>query len=271
MGRTCTRAAGTTRSSADGVAGALRRSAALVAFLALAACGSSGHRDSVDVYAAVSLREPLLAARERLEAAAGAPVSFNFGASNDLARQALAARRADVFLSADEIQMDVVEEAGLVIGATRRTLLTNALVIVTRPGGPVIAVPEDLAGEAVSRLSIADPSGVPAGRYARRWLEGARLWDRLAPRIAPAIDARAALAAVESGGAQAGIVYATDAALSDRVQVALRIPPDRGPAIRYAGAVLAGGGPEEGARLLLAFLSGDGAREVFGSYGFVVP
>jgi molybdate transport system substrate-binding protein len=245
-----------------------------LAILSLLACASPAdlRENDLTVYAAVSLREPLLQAKERLEREAGAPVVFNFGASNDLARQIVAARRADVFLSADEIQMDLVERAGLIEPGTRRRILSNSLVIVVPrgKGPPLVEGPEDLAGPQVALLSMADPSGVPAGRYAKEWLEAAGLWEQVRGRIAPAIDARAALAAVESGGAQAGIVYRTDAALSRRVKVVYEIPAADGPAIAYTAAVLRGASPTESAGTLLGFLAGAGAEEIFGRYGFIV-
>jgi molybdate transport system substrate-binding protein len=246
----------------------------LLPLLITAGCRPSGDgTEELRIYAAVSLREPLLAARGRLSGVAGLPVEFLFGASNDLARQILAAGRGGLFLSADELQMDAVERGGKLVAGTRRIFLSNRLVVVVPAGAdqPRIASPEELAAPEIERLSIADPSGVPAGRYAAAWLRSAGLWDRVSSRIVPAIDARAALAAVESGGARAGVVYATDAAISRRVRVAFVVPPGEGPAISYAGAVLAGGGSEQGARRLLDFLSGEGAGETFGSWGFTVP
>lgn len=250
------------------------RAAALAgaALLLMSACGPAGSGgDGVDLYAAVSLRQPLVESRARLEAVAGAPVNFNFGASNDLARQIVAARRADLFLSADEVQMDVVERAGLVAPGTRRRILSNRLVVVVPRDAPArrIEGSGDLVAPWLERLSIADPAGVPAGRYAKAWLQSAGLWERLRGRIVPAVDARAALAAVESGGAQAGVVYATDAALSERIRVVWKVEGPGAPEITYAAAVLKDAAHPEAARRLLDFLDGGGAEEVFGRFGFI--
>jgi molybdate transport system substrate-binding protein len=194
-------------------------------------------------------------------------VRFNFGASSTLAEQILATRRADVFLSADVRQMDRVQRAGRVVPGTRRQPLSNVLVGVVPAGEPLLT-PVDLATDTVRSLSLAHPSAVPAGRYARAWLQAEGLWDDVAHKVAPAVDVRAALAAVESGAAEAGIVYATDAARSSRVRVAFEVRGETAPPIAYSAAALE---PDSArARELLAFLGGDRARAVFTELGFIV-
>jgi molybdate transport system substrate-binding protein len=244
--------------------------AALAALLAAAcATGPDPSPRALNVYAAVSLREPLLRSREAMSRRAESAIVFNFGASNHLARQIISARKADLFLSADETQMDLLEREGLLEGGTRIDFLSNGLVVVV-PEAAVIPIrePADLGSPSILRLSLADPAGVPAGRYAREWLRNAGLWKSLEDRVIPALDARAALAAVESGGVQAGVVYATDAALSRKVRVVYRVPREEGPEIRYAAALLAGTPSPARARTILDFLRSREAGEIFESYGF---
>src|SRR5207248_7801439 len=93
-------------------------------------------------------------------------------------------------------------------------LLANTLVVVS--DRPMTSLRDLLACE---RVAIGDPSAVPAGVYAREALQRAGLWDALQPRIVPCENVRAALAAVESGAAEAAIVYATDARLAKRARV----------------------------------------------------
>ena len=133
--------------------------------------------------------------------------------------------------------------------------------------GPDLS-PVDLATDAVRSLSIAHPSAVPAGRYARAWLQAEGLWDDVAHKLAPAVNVRAALAAVGSGAAEAGIVYATDAAVSKRVRVAWVVTGERAPPIAYSAAALL---PDSArAREFLGFLASRRARAVFEQLGFVV-
>ena len=117
------------------------------------------------------------------------------------------------------------------------------------------------------RLALGDPEAVPAGIYARQWLEKRGLWERLRDRVVPTLDVRAAFAAVESGNADAGIVYRTDAAISKRVRVALEVPEAEAPRIVYAAALLATArGPA--ARVFFEHLRSPVARGVFERVGF---
>lgn len=244
--------------------------------LPLAACGRSGEQTAgapeIVVYAAASTRDVLQELAVSYEAEQGVDLVFNFGSSGDLARQLVAAGRADVFLSADELEMDRVEAAGLLVTGSRRDLLENRLVVIVPADGAESGAgefqPADL--ERVRRLSLADVAAVPAGRYARAWLESIGLWSRVSDRVLPAVDVRAALAAVEAGAAEAGIVYATDAAVSRRVRIVFAVPQQAGPRIVYPVARIAGRPQAEAARAFVGFLRSSAAARRFEQYGFVV-
>jgi molybdate transport system substrate-binding protein len=162
--------------------------------------------------------------------------------------------------------MDELEEAGLVRPEDRVDLFSNRLaVVVSSTADVVLESPGDLL--AARRLALGDPEAVPAGIYARRWLEGRGLWEHLRGRVVPTLDVRAALAAVESGAADAGIVYRTDAAVSRRVRVAFEVPPSEGPTIVYPAAVLTASAPPP-ARAFFEHLRTPEARAVFTRLGF---
>jgi molybdate transport system substrate-binding protein len=239
------------------------------------ACGAREEEPELTVYAAASLRDVLQELGPEAEAEAGARLVFNFGSSGDLARQIVAAHQADLFFSADERELERVEAAGLVETGTRRALLSNQLVVIEpadeRPS--LFAAPFEpaqLAGAELELLSLASTDTVPAGRYARAWLEARGVWTRVASRVLPGVDVRAALAAVESGGARAGIVYRTDAARSRKVRIVHAIPLAEGPAISYPLAVLARRPELARARQLADFLASPAALEVFERHGFIV-
>jgi molybdate transport system substrate-binding protein len=223
------------------------------------------------VYAAASLRDALREVGAEFEARAGVRLVYNFGSSGDLSRQILAAGRADLFLSADEEELERVAAAGLVEPESRASLLSNQLVVIEPiEGASVFSAPFEPAQLArAPLLSLANPDTVPAGKYARAWLEARGLWSALEPRVLPGVDVRAALAAVESGAARAGIVYRTDAARSTRVRVVHAVPRAEGPAISYPLAVLKGREGGEAARELARFLASNEAQAVFARYGFV--
>ena len=222
------------------------------------------------VYAASSLRDVLQELAPAVERATGARLVLNLGASNDLARQIVAANKADLFFSADEGWMDHVAAAGLVDAASRRSPLSNRLVVVVpAEGGLKIAGARDLAATGVRRLALANPEAVPAGRYAKAWLDSQGVWSAVAARVIPALDVRAALAAVESGAVDAGIVYRTDAAQSKKARVAYVVPEEQGPRISYALAALAPRPHLETARAVAAWLAGPEAAAVFERFGFI--
>src|SRR6267142_5783715 len=225
----------------------------------------------INVYAAAGLRDVLQEIAPACEDAVGAHLVFNFGASNDLARQIEAGNKADVFFSADEAWMDHVAQAGLADAGSRHSLLSNRLVVVGLKDSPLnIQSPRDLVGPEVRRISLANPEAVPAGKYAKAWLEKVGLWDHLRDHVLPGLDVRAALAAVESGGAEAGVVYRTDAAMSKKVRIVYEVPEGDGPRISYPVAALRDRPRLDVARRVVAWLSGPKAAATFEQNGFSV-
>jgi molybdate transport system substrate-binding protein len=223
------------------------------------------------VFAAASLTDALKEIAASWELAGGEGIAFNFAASSLLARQIREGAPADVFLSADEVQMDGLERAGLVVPGTRRSVLSNTLVaVVPKDSALKIASARDLAGKGVERLALAEPTSVPAGVYSKKFFERVGIWDALARKVVPTENARATLAAVESGNVDAGIVYRTDAAISKHVRIAFEIPAAMGPAISYPFALVKGAPRETEARRFLAYLGSPAARAVFVRYGFLV-
>jgi molybdate transport system substrate-binding protein len=128
----------------------------------------------------------------------------------------------------------------------------------------------ELTAPAVKRIALADPTTVPAGIYSKEYLQKLKLWEALGPKIVPTDNVRAALAAVESGNVEAGMVYKTDAAISKKVKVACEVPPHEGPAISYPMAVLKDAKQLDAARRFLKHLDSDEAGRVFRSFGFIV-
>lgn len=226
----------------------------LAAALLLASCARAPRE--LDVAAAISLQDALHEVARGWEARGGEHVVFNFGGSNILARQIRAGAPVDVFLSADlrtiESIRDLVEPPV--------PLLANTLVVVS--DRPMTSLRDLLS---VQRIAIGDPSAVPAGVYARQALQQAGLWPSLQRRIVPCENVRAALAAVESGGAGAAIVYATDARLAKHTRVALAIGSVTAV---YPIAVVRGAKHAEAARRFVEYCRSDEAAKIFERYGF---
>lgn len=223
----------------------------------------------------VSVAASMHAALEEIaglyRAATGVTVSLNTGSSNTLARQIVEGARAAVFLSADDLQMDVVEKAGRVVAGTRTRLLTNELAIVAPVDRSAPAGLAALLEGRVTRLAMGETSSVPAGVYGRRWLEHEGAWLRLQPKVIPFPTVRAVLAAVEAGRVDAGIVYDTDAR-DAAVRIVGRVPAREHAYLNIVqpAAVIAGPAEAEGRRFL-QFLQGPSARAVFTRRGFGTP
>jgi molybdate transport system substrate-binding protein len=224
---------------------------------------------TVTVSAAVSLTDALSAIAEEYGRQGRGSVRFNFAASNVLARQIVNGAPADLFVSADEAQMDLVAGAGLILPDSRIDLLRNQLAIVVPNDRPrMMASARDLTAPEFRRIAIGDPQAVPAGVYAKQYLQGLDLWQTLEPKLVPSASVRAALAAVESGAADAAIVYRTDARIALKSTVAYVVAADRGPRIVYPAAVVRGSAAADEARRFLDFLRGADAARIFQRFGF---
>jgi molybdate transport system substrate-binding protein len=233
----------------------------------------------VRVFAAASLSDALTEIASAYERRTGDRVVFNFAGSSVLARQIELGAPADLFFSADEAKMDALQKRGLIDPRTRVSLLSNVLVI----AGDGIASPRDLIGK---RVAVAEPESVPAGIYARTYLERIGLWRHIAPNVVPTASVRAALAALRAGNVDAAIVYRTDVC-SGRLQPADcdgRKPRDGlkhhdgrkpvatfvirdGPPISYPLAAIT---RSPAARRFLAHLRTKAALDVFARHGFVI-
>lgn len=239
---------------------------ALCLLLGLAGCTSKPR--AVAVFAAVSTKEALEQIGRDFERETGTPVMCSFAASSTLARQIEQGAAADVFVSADERWADYLADKGLV--AERRDLLANRLVVVTPVEHPLqFGNLADLVGADVKHLALAlEP--VPAGHYAREALRKAGIWEQLRERVREAGDVRATLAVVARGEAEAGIVYATDVAATDKVRVALQVSEELHTPIRYPAVLLHRADHEPATRAFYDFLGGETARAHFHKVGFQV-
>lgn len=225
--------------------------------------------EPVRVFAAASLTNALEELATQWQTAGHPRPVLAFGASSTLAKQVEAGAPADVFASADRKWMDHVAKAGRIAADTRVDLLGNTLVLIAPRGRAFTARMQadfDLAGAFKGKLCTGETGVVPAGIYARQALSSLRWWDALHGRIVGTDDVRTALAFVERGECGAGIVYATDARISDKVRVLGVFPADSHDPIVYPFAVTTRARPQ--ARAFLAFLRGDAAAKVFRRHGF---
>ena len=222
------------------------------------------------VAAAASLSGLAPTLSQALHAETGIDVRFNFAGSNTLARQIVEGARVDVFISADEAQMNVVENAGRVVAGTRADIVSNQLVvIVNAESRGALQSPDDLRHASIRRLAMGDPAAVPAGVYGRQWLESVRVWNDVAAKVVPLPSSPSVVAALREGRADAGIVYASDP-LPSNLRVAYAVPVEDAPRIVYPAAAIVGGRIPI-ARDFIAWLRSATARRLFEAAGFRAP
>lgn len=226
----------------------------------------------ITVFAAASLTDALTEIGKAYEAKTGNHVVFSFAASSVLARQIESSAGADMFLSADLDWMDYLDKKSLLAPGTRHTLLGNHLVLIAPAELKVnvkIAPHFDLAGAlGNSRLALADPASVPAGKYGKTALTNLGVWDSVQDKLAVAENVRAALAYVARGETTLGIVYNTDAKIEPRVHVVGTFPDDSHKPILYPVALTKDAKP--GAADFEKYLQGTAAKAVFLKDGFIV-
>ena len=244
----------------------------LILALALPACGSS--QGVILVSAASSLTDVMDEVGRRFEETEGVEVRFNFGGSTSLSQQIVKGAPVDVFVSAGPTPMDRLETLGLLAEGSRFDLLTNQLVLAERPGS-VTTPGEDDAGrldrflgpDGDHRIAIADPELAPAGAYAVEALKNLGYWNGLEGRLIYTPDVRAALAYIQTGNLDFGIVYSTDAVSSGLISLA-DIPSDSHSTIVYPAALMEASERREPAKRFLEFLQSAEGASLFERRGF---
>jgi len=243
----------------------------LLAVLLLVLAAPVQAAGQVTVFAAASTTNAVQAVLDAFRKAhPETDVRASFAASSTLAKQIARGAPADIYLSANVGWMDYLEDRGAIDPASRVDLLGNRLVLVASPMSPVSG---DLAKLPAAlgdrRLAIGDPEHVPAGIYAKQALQSLGLWAELRDKTAFAANVRAALALVGRGEAAAGIVYATDAGISDQVSTRATLPADSHPPIRYPLARVDGADSPD-VQALYDFFRSNRAEAIFQDHGFTV-
>ena len=236
----------------------------------LVAFGGAAAAETFTVFAAASLKDALDENVRAYQAGTGDKIVVSYAASSALAKQIESGAPADLFISADLEWMDYLEQRRLIRASTRRNLLRNRLVLIA-PAGSMTSVKIEpgfalarVLGD--SRLAMADPDAVPAGKYGKASLEALGVWKDIQWKVVGTENVRAALVLVSRGEAPLGIVYRTDAAVEQRVRVLAEFPENSHPPIIYPAAVMATGKSAAGA--FLESLGKPAARAVFRKYGF---
>jgi molybdate transport system substrate-binding protein len=222
------------------------------------------------ILVAASTRDAVQVIADDFTRDTGIPVQISAGDSSKLANQIINGAPADLFLSANEEWAKQVVDQGR--GSVSVTLLGNSLVLIVPKGNPAgVSKPEDLLRPAVNRVAVAGPT-VPAGIYGREALTHFKVWNQLEQqkKIVSGENVRVTLSYVETGEADAGLVYSTDAKITDKVTSVYTFPADSHSPIIYPLVVLTSV-PNSGAERLARRLQSPEAAEVFHRFGFSQP
>ncbi len=261
----------------------------LVLCMVLAGCGSPNTAPSEEavvtedpsptaepvelmIAAAASLTDVTAEIAEAYKAEApNVTLMFTYGASGALQTQIEQGAPVDIFMSAAQKQMDALEEGGLLLDGSRANLLENKVVMIV-PADSALGLTsfEDLAKDEVKTVAIGDPASVPAGQYAEEVLTSLGIKDAVFDKVNLGTDVRQVLTWVENGEVEAGIVYATDAATTDKVKVVCEAPADSVKRIIYPVAILKSSTNEEASQSFIDFLKTPDIAALFEKYGFIM-
>ena len=232
---------------------------------------ASGEETEILVAAAASLKN---AYEDKLipmfeEANPGVTVKGTYDSSGKLQTQIEEGLDADVFMSAAKKQMTALDEEGMIASDTITDLLENKIVLIVPAGNEKKLEKFEDIGNADS-IALGDPASVPAGQYAQEALTNLGIWDKIQDKVSFGTNVTEVLNQVAAASADAGIVYATDAAsMADKVEVVAEAPEGSlSKKVIYPVAVVKGTAHEEVAKEFVAFLQTDKAITVFEDYGF---
>ncbi|GMK44312.1 molybdate ABC transporter substrate-binding protein [Paenibacillus glycanilyticus] len=247
----------------------------IIIILVMAACAKEEPQRKVEltISAAASLTDALNDIQKMYEEKnPNVKLNFNFGASGALQQQIEQGAPADLFLSAAAKNLKALVDKQLIDTDKQTNLLSNELVVVVpADGGIALATENDLTKAEVKHVAVGIPESVPAGNYAKESLTNAKLWDSLQAKSVQGKDVRQVLQYVETGNADAGFVYKTDALTSDKVKIAFNVDPATYTAIQYPIGIVKATKHSKEAEDFYAYLQSQEALDVFVKYGFSVP
>ncbi|KRG15496.1 molybdate ABC transporter substrate-binding protein [Lederbergia galactosidilytica] len=246
--------------------------------LITAACSHPAEESPADqdveitISAAASLKEAMdVIQQSYMKEHPHVKLRVNYGGSGSLQQQISNGAPVDLFFSAAEDKYNRLVEEGKIAEEDGIDLLKNELVLVVPKEGEIaIQQLEDLATDKIQQLTIGTPESVPAGKYARESLETIGLWGEIEAKIVYAKDVRQVLSYVETGNVEAGLVYKTDAMISDKVKIVATASSNTHSPIVYPVGVIKDSKHYEAAKQFYRYLQSEAALKVFEDYGFIM-
>ncbi|MCR6545209.1 molybdate ABC transporter substrate-binding protein [Dehalobacterium formicoaceticum] len=233
--------------------------------------GPTDEAVEINISAAASLTDALTEIQAEYAKKSNAILQFNFAASGTLQKQIQEGAPCDLFISASKGHMDTLEGDGLVVTDSRKDLLGNTLTLIaTAEKADLITGPESFTNDDVASIAIGEPESVPAGNYSKQTFESLGIWDQIQEKLVFAKDVRQVLQYVDSGNADCGLVYRSDAMLLETGKIIVDMPADSHDPIVYPAAIMKNAAQPEAANAFYEFLQTDYAKKTFEKYGFQV-
>ncbi len=239
-----------------------------IPFILFLGCGSDKHNE-LSVFAAISLKDALTEIGGSFTDKHNVKIYYNFGASTTLQRQIEKGASVDIYISASSHQLDALQQQNLINPTTRHDLLTNELVVVThKDNGLSLDKLNDLTDPKIEKIAIGQPGIVPAGTYTKESLVQQDLWDKIYSKLIFGNNVRSTLAFVSTRNVDLGIVYQTDAIISNNIKIILDIPNGTHSKIKYPTAIISNTKQKELATEFISYLRSEFASDIFRRYGF---
>lgn len=198
-------------------------------------------------------------------------VVFNFGASGALQQAIEQGAPADLFISAAQKQMDTLDKGGLIAAGSRRDLLENKVVLIVPKDSKLnLTKFEDVLKDEVKKIGLGEPKGVPVGQYAEEIFTKLGILDQVKAKAVYGSNVRQVLSWVDTGEVDAGIVYATDAAVSQGNKVIAEAPAGSHQPVIYPLGIIKSTKQMDAAQAFATYLAGADAKKVFEKFGFAV-
>ena len=243
---------------------------AVLALVLLVPLSAAAAAERTLVFAAASMKDAVETLAQTFGEESGHDIVVSVASSGTLARQIEAGAPADIYISANPAWMEYLAERDLVDAASRDNLAGNRLVAVgSRHGDHDQAALETDAILKADHVAMGDPLHVPAGHYARQALDSLGLWETLGRKAVYGENVRVSLALAARNEVSYAIVYASDAALRDDLQILYSFPTNSHEPIAYAAALTPAADAQAGA--FYQYLFSEAAEAVFASFGFVAP
>lgn len=251
--------------------------ALVMSMMILTSCSSdkeanNEEKPEVTVLAAASLTDALDEIIAEFEKDSDCKITPSYAGSGDLVQQIEGGAPCDIFISASKSNMDQLEEGEYINTETRKDLLKNTLTLISTVEKKDVVSMDSLTSADVGTIAVGEPETVPAGKYASQVFDNMKITDQLTSKIVYAKDVRAVLNYVETGDADCGFVYRTDALLMDEANGVIIGDVDESlhDPIVYPAAIMAEPPAGDHAAEFFEFMKSDFAKKVFEKYGFTV-